>query len=92
MTMSPEEGLKYLALFFLMGGGLFVVRPIVTALARRIAGDDRALRQGGAEHDALADEVRELRQEMAELQERVDFAERLLAKQRDGERLGPGAR
>src|SRR5207249_2230174 len=64
VTMSPEEGLKYLSLFFLMGGGLFVLRPIVTALSRRIAGEDRALRQGGAERDALADEVRELRQEM----------------------------
>ncbi len=30
-----------------------------------------------------------LKQRLAELEERVDFAERLLAKQRDAERLGP---
>jgi len=30
-----------------------------------------------------------VRREVAELAERMDFAERLLAKQRDGERLAP---
>jgi len=35
--------------------------------------------------DALA----QVQQRLAELEERLDFAERLLAQQRDGERLGP---
>jgi hypothetical protein len=33
--------------------------------------------------------VQHLRTEVAELSERMDFAERLLAKQRDAERLAP---
>ncbi len=37
----------------------------------------------------MAAEVQQLRQEMTELQERVDFAERLLAKQRGADRLAP---
>ncbi len=34
-------------------------------------------------------ELDEVKQRLGELEERVDFAERLLAKQRDAERLGP---
>jgi len=48
---------------------------------------------GAAGQDVLA-AVDELRREVAELAERVDFTERLLAKARDGEagKLGPGER
>ncbi len=34
-------------------------------------------------------ELDEVKQRLGELEERVDFAERLLAKQREAERLGP---
>jgi hypothetical protein len=34
-------------------------------------------------------EIEDLQRRVAELEERVDFTERLLAKQRDGERLAP---
>jgi len=34
-------------------------------------------------------ELDQLKQRISELEERVDFAERLLAKQREGQRLGP---
>ena len=34
-------------------------------------------------------ELDELKQRIGELEERVDFAERLLARQREGQRLGP---
>jgi len=37
-------------------------------------------------------ELRDMRREVAELGERMDFTERLLAKQRDPERLGRGDR
>jgi tetrahydromethanopterin S-methyltransferase subunit G len=37
----------------------------------------------------LRADVDEMRQRLAELEERVDFAERLLAKRRDSERLAP---
>jgi hypothetical protein len=38
--------------------------------------------------DALEQELEHVRQELAETQERVDFTERLLAKQKDAGRLG----
>ncbi len=77
------------ALFFIFGGGYWVLRPLATAIAKRIAGDHRQPEADAQERDAMAAEVQQLRQEMTELQERVDFAERLLAKQRGGERLAP---
>lgn len=46
------------------------------------------------DHEALEDlqarlgQLDQLQERLSELEERVDFAERLMAKQRDGERLG----
>lgn len=87
--MSNQEAVA--AVFFFSAAAV-VLRPIVGAIARRIGGDTRralapdelaALR---AELDA---EFEQVRQQVGELAERVDFTERLLAKQRDGERLAP---
>lgn len=39
--------------------------------------------------EALEHDVRSLHQELAEAQERLDFAERLLTKARDEPRIGP---
>jgi hypothetical protein len=90
------EGLLAIALIF--GGGtlfLLAISPVGKAVAERIR------RSGGA---ALPDDVRsevdavrsdvlselqQLRTEVSELSERMDFAERLLAKQRDADRLAP---
>ena len=49
---------------------------------------------GGHKQDDVLAALDELRREVAELAERVDFTERLLAKTRDGEagKLGPGER
>jgi len=48
------------------------------------------LRAELAEHkDALNQELEAVRHELAELAERMDFAERLLAKNREGQRIGP---
>jgi hypothetical protein len=44
---------------------------------------------GAAGHEEVVAAVDELRRELAELAERVDFAERLLAKQRDADKLAP---
>ena len=85
-----------LAIIFLFGGGtlfLLSISPNGRAFADRI----RARGQGGdvrselVEHkEALEQELEAVRREVAELAERVDFAERLLAKQREGQRIGPG--
>jgi len=87
------------AIIFIFGGGtlfLLAISPVGKALAERIR------RHGGAavSEDARAEleefrsellgEVQQLRTEVSELSERMDFAERLLAKNRDGQRIGPG--
>jgi hypothetical protein len=87
------------AITFIFGGGtlfLLAISPIGRAFADRIRGKSAApggeeLRAELAEHkQALAEEVDAVRRELAELAERVDFAERLLAKNREGQRIGPG--
>ena len=73
-------------------GAYGVLRPLVGALAKRIA--DGPKREGSADQVAalradLLDELQQVRQHVGDLAERVDFAERLLAKQREGDRLPP---
>jgi hypothetical protein len=77
-----------LAIVLLFGGGVVAAlsfSPIGRAIADRIRG--RAVASGT--DPAVLEELDRLRQEMAELQERVDFAERLLAQGKQSERL-PG--
>ncbi|HEX4602348.1 MAG TPA: hypothetical protein VH116_13210 [Gemmatimonadales bacterium] len=79
-----------LMIFFVFGGGalfLFALSPIGRALAHRIK-EGRPAVDSGAEAAVLT-ELAEVRREMAELAERVDFMERLQARAREGERLGP---
>ncbi len=72
-----------------MGGGFLLLRPIVAALADRIRHKSLPASETGGftESTAVLDELREVRQDLADLAERVDFTERMLAKQREGERL-----
>jgi len=84
-----EESLEALIpiTLFLSIAAVFILRgPLGKAIADRIGGragaDDAEVRRLGAELD-------ELRAELTALQERLDFAERLLAQQRDAERLAP---
>ena len=84
-----------LAIVFLFGGGtlfLLSISPIGRAVAERIRGKGQGdVRAELADHkEALEQELEAVRRDMAELAERVDFAERLLAKQREGQRIGPG--
>jgi hypothetical protein len=87
-----------LAIVFLFGGGtlfLLAISPIGKAVAERIRGkgsstEGGALRTELADHkEALNQELEAVRHEVAELAERLDFAERLLAQKREGERLAP---
>ena len=91
-----------LVIVFLFGGGslfLLAISPIGRAIADRIRGkgqqaDVDEVRSQLVEHkETLDQELEAVRREVAELAERLDFAERLLAKQREGDRLAPpGAR
>lgn len=83
--MSGEE---FVMAMTLIGSGVtlvfFFAVPIRRALVRKIEG-------GGAAPDPrLAEEVEMLRDRMLELEERLDFTERLLAQQRDVAELPPG--
>lgn len=77
-----------LAVFFT---GLVVLSRTVIgkAIARRIGGDQQT---GDDVHQHLVEletEMAAMRQELLEAQERLDFAERLLARPDDGVRVGP---
>ncbi len=77
-----------LAIIFIFGGGtlfLLSVSPVGKALAERIRGQGHATQ----DPELLAD-VDALRQEVAELHERVDFAERLLAQRQEQGKVGAG--
>ena len=78
--MQPGE---VVALMAVVGGFVFVLRPLVGAIAKRISGDHRRPGLDTAERDEILSELQAVRQEVAELAERVDFTERLLARQQD---------
>jgi hypothetical protein len=78
-----------LAITFIFGGGtlfLLSISPVGRALAERIRSHGE---KSGSDPELLA-EVDALRQEVSELQERVDFAERLLAQRQDQGQIGAG--
>jgi hypothetical protein len=85
-----------LAIIFIFGGGtafLLAVSPVGRALADRIRGggivSDDTVRQLEASHQEVLDDLETVRREVAELHERMDFTERVLAQNREGG-LPPG--
>jgi len=83
---GPEIPLMVL---FVSLATVFVMRgPFGRALAERIAGRPRTAAED-QDIQELKGEVEELRTQLADVQERLDFAERVLAKQREVERLPP---
>lgn len=77
---DPVEDI--LAITFLFGGGTLVLlsfSPLGKAIAARIRHGQTAAPAPEID-EALYDEVDRLRHEMVEVQERLDFAERLLAR------------
>jgi len=79
-----------IVVFLVMGlvGGVY--SPIGRAIARRISGDVPQVPGGNtAEIDALNVDVAELRRELDEVQNRLDFAERFLAQAKEKGLLNP---
>jgi hypothetical protein len=80
------EGVIALFIPIIAVGGFFLwaisTSPVGKAYAQRIKGHTV---EGNT--DELRQELSALRQEVAELAERVDFTERLLAKQQDAARI-----
>jgi hypothetical protein len=98
-AFAPAVGVIGLAL--VIGTTLVLSGPVGKALAEWIRGwsktDEqwmamKAAKHGvvlGGESERLLTEVDELRRRLSEVEERLDFTERLLAKGREGERLAP---
>ena len=76
--MSGPEAIAAVVFF---GGVFTVLRPVAAAVAKRISGEHRKPGMDPAERDEILNELQQVRQEVAELAERMDFAERLLSKQ-----------
>ena len=95
---APAVGMIGLAL--VIGATLVLRGPMGKALAEWIRGwsktDEHWLAVEAAKHGAtpgpsesVLAEVDELKRRLSEVEERLDFAERLLARERDPERLAP---
>jgi hypothetical protein len=89
-----------LAIVFIFGGGsafLLAISPVGRAIADRIRGSGTQ-RENGADLEGIResqvsvlDEVYQLRQEVIDLQERLDFTERMLLRGTEYPEVGPGA-
>ncbi len=80
--MGPYEAFALIAVVF---GASRILGPFASALADRLRG-------GGREPDPrLADDVEQLRVRLAEVEERLDFAERLLARGGEADQIRGGA-
>jgi len=87
--MRPEDVVGLMAV---VAGVFFTTRPLVAALARRIGREaPPPAATDGAVEDLRA-ELDQSQARIAALEERVDFAERMLAKQREPDRLGGSPR
>lgn len=75
--MNPPE---VVALFAVVAAFVFVVRPVVAAIAKRISGEHRRPGMEPDDRDEILTELQQVQHQLAELAERMDFAERLLAK------------
>ena len=86
--MNPDDIVGLVAVVMLFGGGtvfLLAISPLGKALAARISGK----KPGDDDLAAKLEEMQHLPEQLSELGERVDFLERLVAKQREAERLPP---
>jgi Tfp pilus assembly protein PilO len=91
VTLPPQVTLLIAIAF--IAGVTIVLWPLVRALSRRIEGRHHENPALQAELDQMRvrlAEVESLQHRLAELEERVDFAERLLAQKKEPERLGRG--
>jgi hypothetical protein len=94
LASSAEGPIVAVMLMSVLAAGVWLLTPLVRALARRLEGRAAGAHLTGEVEDLRA-RVQELEAQqgrMQELEERLDFAERLLVRQREGERerIGPG--
>ena len=93
LTQNQIEGILIaLTIAAVAAVALVVLKPLVQALARRIEGrgHDHALRAEVEVLEQRLAEVEPLQRRVLDLEERLEFTERLLAQRRDQELIGPG--
>ncbi len=75
-------------------GGFFVWMVSLSPVGKAYAERMRAQARGGSDEDRedLLQALDDLRRDVSQLAERVDFTERMLAKRADAERLAPPSR
>ena len=91
VTLPPQVVLLIAVAF--IAGCTIVLWPLMRAISRRIEGRGPASSALQADMDQLRARIAEvdvLQHRVAELEERLDFAERLLAQKREPERLRGG--
>ena len=90
----PEEVFILFTITLVGGFSVILLWPFMRALAERVrpSGAAAGSEQLQAQQDALAEELAQTRHDLAELQERLDFAERLLAKQQNPAQINPPGR
>jgi hypothetical protein len=82
--VGPFETIALVAVLF---AGVKIFGPLGAAIGDRLRGA-----RGGSEPDhRLAEEIDQVRTRLAEVEERLDFAERLLAQPQQPARLGAAA-
>ena len=80
-----------ITMFLTVGAVLIFRGPFGKALAERMTrGDHQVNPADAAESEALRAEVEDLRWRLGEVEERLDFAERVLARRKDVGELPPG--
>lgn len=81
------EGVLFIIIVF--GGGMAVILS-KTEIGRAISDRIRGVKPDLSHDPALLEEIDRLKADVSELQERMDFAERLLASKREAGQLGDG--
>jgi hypothetical protein len=79
-----------ITMFVTIGAVIILRGPLGKALGERLAGRTPAA-VDGAEAGALRAEVEEMRYRLTDVEERLDFAERMLTSAREAGKLPPGA-
>jgi hypothetical protein len=84
--MSPEQIVTIIAIVTTAWTCNRILRPIAEAFARRIGHPE----SGPAEREEHAAQLAEARQRLSELEERMDFTERVLLQGRQQAEVGDG--
>ncbi len=86
--MTPDDFLKVIVIGSMAFGGLYALLTVVRVWARKAEREQAAPAEAeSARYAELQEGVQRLSHDVADLQERLDFAERLLAQHRDVPRV-----